>query len=166
MRDAMNVIEMKRIRVGAGFLAALALAAAGQASADGHVYPLTSETYKTECGTSCHVAYPPQLLPAASWRTLMAGLDKHFGTDASLDPKVAREIGDYLDAAAGTKKKVSADGAVLRISETRWFGHEHGEGLPASVWSNPKVKSPANCETCHIQAAKGDYSERSLRVPR
>lgn len=162
----MTMIEMKRIGVSAGLLAALALAAAGQARADGHVYPLTSETYKAECGASCHVAYPPQLLPAASWRKLMASLDKHFGTDASLDPKTAREIGDYLESSAGGKKKVAAEGVVLRISETRWFRHEHGEELPASVWSNPKVKSPANCEACHTQAAKGDYSERSLRVPR
>ena len=164
----MNKTDTKINRVLPELLAAavLALAAAGQARADGHVYPLTSEPYKAECGASCHVAYPPQLLPAASWRKLMAGLDKHFGSDASLDAKTAREIGDYLDAAAGTKKKVSADGAPLRISETQWFRHEHGEELPASVWSNPKVKSPANCEACHTRAAQGDYSERSLRVPR
>jgi hypothetical protein len=29
--------------------------------------------WHSECG-SCHVAYPPRLLEAASWRTIMQGL--------------------------------------------------------------------------------------------
>ena len=37
--------------------------------------------YTQECG-SCHLAYPPGLLPALSWQRLMGGLDRHFGTDA------------------------------------------------------------------------------------
>ena len=40
--------------------------------------------YVQECG-SCHVPYPPGLLPNESWQRLMANLPQHFGTDASLD---------------------------------------------------------------------------------
>ncbi|MGZ8268326.1 MAG: diheme cytochrome c, partial [Burkholderiales bacterium] len=40
------------------------------------------QRWKAEC-SSCHVAYPPKLLSAQTWRRLMGGLDKHFGTDAS-----------------------------------------------------------------------------------
>ena len=40
--------------------------------------------WRNECGT-CHVAYPPGLLTAPDWRKLMGGLERHFGTDASLD---------------------------------------------------------------------------------
>ena len=149
-----------------GLLAGVAAAVllAGVARAGEHVYPLRSEKYKVECGGSCHVAYPPQLLGAASWRGIMDGLEKHFGSDASLDPKAAREIADYLDANAGRGKKARGDS--LRITEAGWFQHEHGEELSPAVWKNPKVKSAANCEACHIQAAQGDYSERTLRVPR
>ena len=45
--------------------------------------------YVRECG-DCHVAYPPGLLPATSWRRLMAGLDRHYGSDASLEPQLAQ----------------------------------------------------------------------------
>ena len=127
-------------------------------------WPPTSK-YKSECG-ACHVAYPPALLPEASWGRLMGSLDKHFGSDASLDARSAREISDFLGANAGTRKKVAGEAGTLRITETRWFRHEHGEELSPAVWKNPKVKSAANCEACHTRAALGDYGERSLAVPR
>lgn len=144
--------------------AVAAILVAGLARAGEHVYPLRSEKYKAECGGSCHVAYPPQLLGAASWKGIMDGLEKHFGSDASLDAKTAREIADYLDANAARRTKSGSEG--LRITETRWFQHEHSEDLSPAVWKHPKVKSAANCDACHIQAAQGDYSERTLRVPR
>lgn len=142
---------------------ATAVLVAGLARAEGHVYPIVSEKYKAECGASCHVAYPPQLLGAASWKGIMDGLAKHFGSDASLDGKTAKEITAYLEANAGRGKK-TGDG--LRITEARWFRHEHGEELSPAIWKHAKVKSAANCEACHLQAAQGDYGERSLRVPR
>ena len=43
-----------------------------------------STAWQTECG-SCHAAYPPRLLTAQSWRTIVKGLDRHFGVDASVD---------------------------------------------------------------------------------
>ncbi len=36
--------------------------------------------YSEECG-ACHLAYPPSLLPQASWRGIMDGLADHFGED-------------------------------------------------------------------------------------
>lgn len=42
------------------------------------------KAYAQECA-ACHTAYPPGLLPRACWGRLIGGLDKHFGTDASLD---------------------------------------------------------------------------------
>jgi len=133
------------------------------ASAGEHVYTATDPAWKAECG-SCHVAYPPQLLPAASWRKLMAGLNDHFGTDASLDAKTAESIARFLETNSSTKRKYANDSA-LRITESRWFRKEHDE-VPARVWKNPAVKSAANCAACHTRAEQGDYSERTLRVPR
>jgi hypothetical protein len=111
--------------------------------------------YKAECG-SCHVAYPPQLLPAGSWRELMARLDRHFGSDASLDAKMNEEISRYLAANAGRRDPPS--GAEPRITETRWFRKEHDE-VPAALWKSAAVKSAANCAACHALAEQGNYDD-------
>lgn len=132
------------------------------AGADGKLYTAQNEKWKAECG-SCHVAYPPQLLPASSWQALMSGLDKHFGTDASLDPNSAAEIGTFLGRHA--QKKRPSGKPVLRITESRWFNQAHDE-VPTSLWQDPKVKSPANCSACHTRADNGDYRERTLRLPK
>ena len=44
----------------------------------------TNPAYEEECG-SCHMAYPPGLLPGVSWQRLMAELDNHFGDNAEID---------------------------------------------------------------------------------
>lgn len=144
-----------------------ALAFAGAAFADGdRIYKL-SASYKEECG-SCHVAYPPQLLSRDSWRGVMAGLDRHFGSDASLDAAKVGEIGAYLAANAGSRDKFVAAGN-LQVSRTPWFRKEHRDGedgLSQAVWASPAVKSAANCGACHQGAERGDYSERNIRVPK
>ena len=57
--------------------------------------------YTQECG-ACHLAYPPSLLPARSWQRLMTGLDRHYGSDASLDTAQQQQIGTWLQAYAGS----------------------------------------------------------------
>ena len=135
--------------------------AALPASAD-RLRPPPSAAYKAECGT-CHVPYPPQLLPAESWRQLMGRLERHFGGDASIDAKAHAEIGGYLAANAGRRPAPAA--AEPRITQTRWFRKEHDD-LAASVWTRPAVKSAANCAACHTRAEEGDYSERTIRIPK
>ena len=141
--------------------AALALLA-HEALADGHRYSADNARWKAECG-SCHLAYPPQLLPAPAWRRIMAGLDKHFGADASLDPAAAAEIGAFLETHAGRGRRANA--RILRISESAWFRHQHDE-VPAAAWTRPSVTSAANCAACHRAAERGDFSERNIRIPR
>lgn len=148
-----------------GFLALLIAGVpwAGPVLADGQRYTATDPTWKAECG-SCHVAYPPALLPAASWRAVMSGLDKHFGTDASLDPASAAKISAFLEQNASRKHKLIS-ASELRITETRWFRHEHDE-VPAYVWKSTKVKSPSNCAACHTNADAGDFSEHNVHIPK
>lgn len=134
------------------------------AQAGEHGYTAYNEKWKTEC-SACHLAYPPQLLPADSWRTMMTQLDKHFGADASLDAKTTAEISAFLQADAGRDKREATGKTPLRITETRWFKHEHDE-VSARIWKSAAVKQPSNCAACHTQAERGDYSERSLRIPR
>lgn len=126
------------------------------------VFAGSNTKWKNECG-SCHVAYPAQLLPATSWQRLMKGLDKHFGTDASVDAATATEIGAFLEKYAGGKRGVAGE-TTLRVSETAWFQREHRK-VNAATWKNPKVKSAANCAACHTAAESGDYRERGIRIP-
>src|SRR5512145_449023 len=132
---------------------ALAIGALQSAQADQEVFKLTSRLYRDECG-SCHVAYPPPLLPNASWAAIMDGLDKHFGTDATVDASAAKEIQAYLEANAGRRRMRGKP--PLRITGTPRFREEHDE-VPASTWKSPAVKSAANCGACHTRAESGDY---------
>lgn len=143
----------------------LAMAASAPAHAEGHRFVVSNPAYQSECA-ACHVAYPPQLLSAASWRAVMNGLDKHFGSDASLDPAANAEILRYLETNAGLRDAGAAGKPQLRITETRWFVREHSEELPRDIWKHPAVKSAANCAACHTAADKGDFSERTLRLPK
>ncbi len=121
-----------------------------------------NDIWQAECA-SCHIAYPPQLLPAASWQRLMAGLEKHFGADASVEAVAAAEIGRFLEANAARGKRAQQGAGELRITKTAWFGRKHDE-VPARTWSSPEVRSASNCTACHSLAERGDFSER--RIPR
>jgi hypothetical protein len=124
----------------------------------------TNAKWKTEC-SACHIAFPPRLLPAESWRAIMSSLNKHFSTNASLDAPTIREIGNFLEKNSGQPGRETSGKSILRITDTRWFKHEHSE-MPANVWKNPKIKSPANCAACHLQAERGNYSEHNIRIPK
>lgn len=122
--------------------------------------------FQAECG-SCHTPYAPALLPAASWQRLMGNLGKHFGTDASLDAASTREIGQWLQANAGTYRRVSEQPPQDRITQSAWFLRQHRPGeVPAEAWKRPAVGSPANCGACHGNAAKGNFNEHEVRIPR
>ena len=120
--------------------------------------------YKKEC-ESCHVAYPPTLMPAASWSRVMGNLSKHFGTDASLDPATLKEISGWINTHAGTYKRVREEPPQDRITRTAWFDRKHRE-VPTATWKLPAVKSAANCGACHTQADTGDFNEHNIRTPR
>lgn len=119
---------------------------------------------QTEC-SGCHMAFPPGLLPAASWKKVMSGLDKHFGTDASLSDADTAEITNYM--VKHGSNRWTANTAPLRITESQWFKSKHlsGEINPA-VWKRESVKSPSNCMACHSAADKGDFNEHNIRIPK
>ncbi|MDH4216941.1 MAG: diheme cytochrome c [Gallionella sp.] len=124
----------------------------------------TNAKFQQEC-SSCHIAFAPGLLPAESWRKVMAGLDKHFGTDASLSEQDNKEITTFL--VNNASNRWTAPTSPLRITEGAWFKRKHdSREVPPAAWSNPKVKSPANCQACHPQAERGDFNERSIRIPK
>lgn len=118
--------------------------------------------YIDECA-GCHAPYPASGLPAASWRTLMSTLDRHFGSDATLAPAEATVVRDWLLANAG--RRAANPAAPLRITRTAWFVREHDE-VPPSIWRSREVGSAANCGGCHRGADRGAFSERDVRMPR
>jgi hypothetical protein len=94
----------------------------------------------------------------------MAGLDKHFGTDASLTPAESRQITDFL--VRNGSNHWSGAATPLRITETSGFLREHrGDDVPAGAFKRASVKSAANCQACHPGAAKGDFNEHAVRIP-
>lgn len=131
---------------------------------DEYKFNVNNAKWKSECG-ACHVAYPPGLLPAESWRAIMSGLDKHFGSNAGLDAASASEITAFLVKNARKDGRGSSGEPLLRITETRWFKSEHSE-VAARHWNSPKVKSRANCGACHTTADSGDFSEDKVKIPR
>lgn len=131
---------------------------------EGRQPAVSNAKWVLECG-ACHVAYPPRYLPAESWRAIMSGLDKHFGSNAGLDAASANEITAFLEKNADTRKHETLAKPLLRITETRWFKSEHRE-VAAHNWKNPKVKSRANCGACHTKAESGDFSEDNVKIPK
>jgi hypothetical protein len=145
-------------------IAATMLAVAAADASDRAAAAPPNATYESECG-SCHVAYPPRLLAAPAWERIVKGLDKHFGTDASLDATTAGTIRAYLDTYAQPAGSKRYDPGAARITETRWFRKEHDE-IAAGVFRRASVASPANCAACHPQAARGQFNEHDVRIPR
>lgn len=120
-------------------------------------------SYEAECA-SCHMAYPPGLLSQQSWKNVMSGLSKHFGTDASLDLKTQTELTNWLVKNAATRQKYTETAPENRITKTSWFIRKHDE-LNGDIWKRASIKSPANCGACHIDAVNGVFSERNIKIP-
>lgn len=121
------------------------------------------KAYPQECA-ACHTAYPPGMLPARSWQRVMTGLDRHFGTDASLDAATVRELGDWLQTHAATDRRAAEAPPQDRITRSAWFERQHREIDPA-VWKLPSVRSAAQCAACHTGADRGRFDDDDLRMP-
>lgn len=149
-------------------VAVLALAALPWTAAWSDSVPMPAQVpaaYRQECG-SCHLAYPPGLLPAASWQRLMGGLHKHFGTDASLDPATVQSLAGWLQAHAGTRRSAATPPPQDRITQSAWFLRKHRQVDDPLVWRHASVKSAANCAACHTQAEQGRFDDDALTFPR
>lgn len=120
--------------------------------------------YVQECG-ACHTPYPPGMLPAASWRRLTDKLANHYGADASLDAETQNRIAAWLNANAGTDRRVREEPPADRITRSAWFVRKHDE-VPAAAWQRPAIKTAANCGACHPKASQGEFNEHDIRIPR
>lgn len=163
----MSLASVQSAPAATKWIAVLALAglSVGSAWADskGPMVPPLPQ-YQAECA-ACHIAYPAGMLPAASWKRVMGSLDKHYGTDASLDEASVREISHWLQVNAGTYKRVLQEPPQDRITTSAWFVRKHDE-LDRAIWKQAAVKSAANCIACHSRADKGSFSEREITFPK
>ena len=152
-----------------------ALLASGGAESGGKQMPAVSNAkWKSEC-SSCHMLYHPGLLPERSWKKIMAGLDNHFGENATLDAPTQDEIALFLAANSADKSQnrrstrinqsIPVNVTPLRISETRYFLSKHDEISPAT-FKRKSIGSASNCIACHQGAEKGNFSESLVKIPR
>lgn len=138
------------------------------------VASVSSPVYTQECG-SCHMAYPPGLLPARSWEKMMSGLEDHFGDNAELEAQVHKTITEYLVGNSADNssyrrsrkidRSINGNDAPLRITDTPYFRHEHDEIPARMVKDNQEVRSFSNCNACHSKAAEGWFDEDGVRIP-
>jgi mono/diheme cytochrome c family protein len=145
---------------------ALGFAAMGAAHADGGRTMPSSipPAYTAECA-ACHTGYAPGMLPARSWARIMSGLDKHYGSDASLDPATVKALSGWLQANAGTYKRVAEEPPQDRITRSAWFERKHRNVDDPAVWKLASIKSAANCAACHTGADKGRFDDDNLKLP-
>ncbi len=138
------------------------------------VAPVDNALYDKECG-ACHFAYQPGLLPARSWKRLMAGLEDHFGENAEMDEADVKAITEYLVKHSADKsdykrsrkmaRSIPAAATPLRITEVPYFRHEHEEIPDRVVRGNAKVGSLANCDACHARVKAGSFDEDEIEIP-
>lgn len=130
--------------------------------------------WKAECATSCHGAFHPILLPAESWKRIVAGLDNHFGDNASVDEAARKEILDYLLSSSADRSTTEASmkllnsiekgRAVLRITEIPYWVAKHSD-IAEEVYKRSSVVSKSNCKACHPGADTGSFEDRDIRIP-
>jgi hypothetical protein len=142
------------------------------ASAYAETFPvITNPTVLKECG-DCHMAFPPETLPKATWEHIIGNLGSHFGEDATLDPTTAAEVlafhvknaADVSDTRAATRWRTT--GTVTRIIDAPRFINKHGTCSDA-VWAHEKVKSKSNCIACHATMQTNGSTDANIRfLPR
>lgn len=117
------------------------------------------KAYEAECG-SCHLAFPPGMLPAKSWGSLLGGLANHFGANAEVDTATVKTLEPWLKVNAGPDSR----GVPLRITALTWWRREHDEVSPAT-YARKAIVSPANCGACHRRAEQGSFGEHEVTIP-
>ena len=145
-------------------IAAANLLVSATAWADSGKGPTPPPVYTQECG-GCHLAFPANLLPRASWRRLMNSLDKHYGSDASLEAPLQKQIDTWLQTYGGQGKRAREEPPQDRITRSAWFERKHRD-VSETTFKRAAIKSPVNCVACHRDAAQGDFDDDRVRIPK
>jgi len=138
-----------------------------------HLTPVADPVYKETCG-ACHFAYQPELLPAASWQTILNNSADHFGESLELDDDSRKGIAEYLQAnsadKSGAKRAVKimrslGSSVPQRITDIPYIREKHHE-ISAEVFERPAIGSLSKCSSCHKTAEQGIYDDDTVEIPR
>ena len=134
---------------------------------------VSNETYKKECG-DCHFAYPPELLPSASWANIMKNLGDHFDEELEIAEADQKTISTYLAAngaeKSGARLSVKLMGSLRnptpdRITEIPYISEQHHK-ISEKVLRRESIQSLSNCSACHRTAEEGLFDEDTVKIPR
>ncbi len=134
--------------------------------------PVNNAVYKVACG-ACHFAYQSELLPAASWEKILAGLGDHFGEQVTLTPEAQSTVATYLTAnsanSSSAKRAVKmmkslGNQVPMRITDVPYIREKHHEISP-EILKRKSVGSLSNCAACHTTAENGIYEDDNVVIP-
>ncbi len=135
-------------------------------------YKKENTLFVDECA-SCHTLYPPSLLPKKSWNIMMADLENHFGDDASLESEDAQNILRYLLNNSAEDSTSEASVNILKtlenkdtiaITQTPFWKSRHKD-IDKKYFESEKVKTKANCKSCHMDVEKGLIEDGNIKMP-
>jgi hypothetical protein len=157
----------------AGVMAAQAWFAAPANALPKHFSLAWDPAYAKECGT-CHMAYPPQLMPARGWQRLMSNLTDHFGESAQVDPALQKKLTDFLvaNSAERAANQISMEvvsslkpaDVPVRITSVPFISGLHSAMLDPRWGGSPRPKTLAECGVCHYRVEAGDFTYRRFTV--
>jgi hypothetical protein len=129
--------------------------------------------YAKECGT-CHMAYPPQLMPSQGWQRVMATLNDHFGESAQLDDGLRAKLTSFLVANSAERapnqismevmQSIKPGDVPTRITRVPFISGIHTAMLDPRWGGNPRPKTLAECGVCHYRVEAGDFTYRRFTV--
>lgn len=132
-----------------------------------------AQLYQEECA-ACHTGFHPGLLPQRSWEALFAGLEDHFGEDATLDDETYDQLFSYVWEQAAERQQdevslqilrsLAPEETPLRITDTPYWVARHQE-LDQAIFSHPEVGSSLQCAACHRYAEAGSFEDAHIRLP-
>ncbi len=139
--------------------------------ASGFIQMKANAAWASECG-DCHIAYHPSLLPRSSWRQIMAGLEDHFGEDASLDKETKDQITAFLneyaserwDSEAANELRRTDAQKPLEITASPYWKQRHRD-IAAEIFKRKAIGSKGNCLACHKDAANGRFADEEISIP-
>jgi cytochrome b len=127
-------------------------------------------SWRGEC-ESCHLAYPPCLLPGRSWDAILAPGADHFGEDLALSADLRERLSriaatpPHDESWACWKMRTSVPQAAtpVRITATPFWRDAHARLAPRA-FKPPSSSGPHDCGACHRDASSSTFGSRSLQI--
>ncbi len=129
--------------------------------------------WQEACG-ECHLAYHPTLLPARSWKRMLAEQHEHFEEDLDLDKETLLALQNFstenaaeselTEAAWNISHFTPAEHVPLYITQTSYWIEQH-KNIVDDIWQHPDINFKGNCEACHLDAKQGTFEDFAIHLP-